>query len=577
MGRENFQILRLKVRTLSSSRFIQNLHLYHFLLSFPSFVSHRMTCQLGDYILYSTLGVGTFGKVKLAEHVITGQKVAVKIINKQKMHQMNMHEKLSREINILKVMAHPHVIRMYELIDSPTELFMVMEYVSGGELFDYIVHKVRLRESEARRIFQQIISGIEFCHSHMVCHRDLKPENLLLDKNLQIKIADFGLSNRMWDGEFLKTSCGSPNYASPEVVSGKFYAGPETDVWSAGVCLYALLCGSLPFDDENVPNLFRKIKHGNFTLPGHISADAKDLIVQMLVVDPTKRLTIPLIRKHRWFRVALPEYLKHPFKYLHGSQSVAPDSLDQQVIEELRRLGMEVADPAAMTERERVSYEILLDSKAKHLAAPTHKVPSTESLTNSTSATSLPKINTFNVFPPVVASEVASQNAISLPPHIQGLLPEAILPLGAVNRSSLGTSVSGSTTPLAAPQPTSLSSISTQFTANKWKVGIELCVPATAVSRELQSVLRDLGYVWTGTAWRMVAKLARSPTFVLVISIYKIQTHRYLVDIAGMTGSLLAAMDAAMKIVFAMAANPRLPSVVIAAPPQAVPKPSERR
>ena len=143
-----------------------------------------MTCQLGDYVLYSTLGVGTFGKVKLAEHVLTGQKVAVKIINKQKMHQMNMHEKLSREINILKVMAHPHVIRMYELIDSPTELFMIMEYVSGGELFDYIVHKVRLRETEARRLFQQIISGVEFCHSHMVCHRDLKPENLLLDKNL---------------------------------------------------------------------------------------------------------------------------------------------------------------------------------------------------------------------------------------------------------------------------------------------------------------------------------------------------------------------------------------------------------
>lgn len=549
-----------------------------------------MTCQLGDYILYSTLGVGTFGKVKLAEHVLTGQKVAVKIINKQKMHQMNMHEKLSREINILKVMAHPHVIRMYELIDSPTELFMIMEYVSGGELFDYIVHKVRLRETEARRLFQQIISGVEFCHSHMVCHRDLKPENLLLDKNLQIKIADFGLSNRMWDGEFLKTSCGSPNYASPEVVSGKFYAGPETDVWSAGVCLYALLCGSLPFDDENVPNLFRKIKHGNFTLPGHISADAKDLIVQMLVVDPTKRLTIPLIRKHRWFRVGLPEYLRHPLKYLQGgaggSQALANDTLDTQVVEELRRLGMSVQDVGSMTARERVAYELLLDSKAKHLSStspstsllssanspsPNQRIPSTGSLSTAASAQTRNASSLFTVFPPLVASEIATFTDITVPTHIQSLLPEAILPLGAVVRSSLGTGVSGSSTPSTVPTggPTSLSSISAQFAANKWKVGLEICVPATAVSRELQNVLRDLGYVWVGTAWKLQAKLARNPTFILTISVYKIQTHRYLVDVCTLTGSLMASMEAAMKIVYALAANPRLPAVTIA--PQPVP------
>ena len=545
-----------------------------------------MTCQLGDYVLYSTLGVGTFGKVKLAEHIITGQKVAIKIINKQKMHQMNMHEKLSREINILKVMAHPHVIRMYELIDSPTELFMVMEYVSGGELFDYIVHKVRLRESEARRLFQQIISGIEFCHSHMVCHRDLKPENLLLDKNLQIKIADFGLSNRMWDGEFLKTSCGSPNYASPEVVSGKFYAGPETDVWSAGVCLYALLCGSLPFDDENVPNLFRKIKHGNFTLPGHISADAKDLIVQMLVVDPTKRLTIPLIRKHRWFRVGLPDYLRHPFKYLSGSQStLSTDSVDMQVVEELRRLGMAISDPAAMTDRERVAYELLLDSKAKHLSSlgssPTSSAGSSKIaggshgsagslVSTSAGALSSKSASTFSVFPPSLASELAAHNDVALPPHIQALIPETLLPMGAAFRASVASTGSGSTTPSVAggaSGPTSLSSLSSQFSAGvKWKVGLELCVPASAVSRELQSTLRDLGYQWTGTAWKMLARSVRNPTFVLAISVFKIQTHRYLVDICVMTGSLLNGMDAGMKILFALASNPRLPSVTVAPP-----------
>jgi 5'-AMP-activated protein kinase, catalytic alpha subunit len=489
--------------------------------------------------------------------VVTGQKVAIKIINKQKMHQMNMHEKLSREINILKVMAHPHVIRMYELIDTPTELFMVMEYVSGGELFDYIVHKVRLRESEARRLFQQIIAGVEFCHQHMVCHRDLKPENLLLDKNLQIKIADFGLSNRMWDGEFLKTSCGSPNYASPEVVSGKFYAGPESDVWSAGVCLYALLCGTLPFDDENVPNLFRKIKHGNFTLPGHISSEAKDLIVQMLVVDPTKRVTIPQIRKHRWFRVGLPDYLRHPLRYIQLSSGASMgggypqthhhtnESLDPSVIEELARLGVVISDASSMSHRERVAYEILIDSKAKHLTA--------SSQTTSLATTAM---TSFTVFPALIASDIAAATNIALPPNLQMLLPEAILPLGAVGRSS-------SSPPAAAPPPAQPS---------KWRIGLELCVPAPAISRELQTVLRDLGFVWLGTCWRMQAKPNRNPNFILSLNVYKIQTHRYLVDIATMSGSLVHAIDGAMRIVFELAANPRLPSVTIAtAPPTVIP------
>ncbi|GJM94972.1 hypothetical protein PR202_ga11660 [Eleusine coracana subsp. coracana] len=137
----------------------------------------------------------------------------------------------------------------------------------------------------------QIISGVEYCHRNMVVHRDLKPENLLLDSKWNIKIADFGLSNVMRDGHFLKTSCGSPNYAAPEVISGKLYAGPEVDVWSCGVILYALLCGTLPFDDENIPNLFKKIKGGIYTLPSHLSGAARDLIPRMLVVDPMKRIT----------------------------------------------------------------------------------------------------------------------------------------------------------------------------------------------------------------------------------------------------------------------------------------------
>jgi len=181
--------------------------------------------------------------------------------------------------------------------------------VSGGELFDYIVKHGKLQEHEARRFFQQIISGVDYCHRHMIVHRDLKPENLLLDHNMHVKIADFGLSNMMLDGEFLRTSCGSPNYAAPEVISGKLYAGPEVDIWSCGVILYALLCGTLPFDDEHVPTLFRKIKAGIFPIPEYLNKQVVNLVCQMLQVDPLKRATIEEIKKHEWFQKDLPSYL----------------------------------------------------------------------------------------------------------------------------------------------------------------------------------------------------------------------------------------------------------------------------
>jgi len=267
---------------------------------------------LKNYNLGRTLGIGTFGKVRIAEHKHTGHKVAIKILNRRQMRTMEMEEKAKREIKILRLFIHPHIIRLYEVIYTPTDIFVVMEYCKYGELFDCIVEKGRLQEDEARRIFQQIISGVEYCHRNMVVHRDLKPENLLLDSKYNVKLADFGLSNVMHDGHFLKTSCGSPNYAAPEVISGKLYAGPEVDVWSCGVILYALLCGTLPFDDDNIPNLFKKIKGGIYILPSHLSALARDLIPRMLVVDPMKRITIREIREHPWFQNRLPRYLAVP-------------------------------------------------------------------------------------------------------------------------------------------------------------------------------------------------------------------------------------------------------------------------
>jgi len=227
--------------------------------------------------------------VKIAEHVVTGHKVAVKILNRKKIKSLRMDLKIKREITNMKLFRHSHIIRLYEVIETPTDIFMVMEYVAGGELFDYIVTNGKLSEDAARRFFQQIISGVDYCHSHMVVHRDLKPENLLVDvKNSFVKIADFGLSTMMQDGDFLKTSCGSPNYAAPEVISAKLYAGPEVDVWSCGVILYTLLCARLPFDDEYIPSLFKKIRAGTYEQPMHVSESCRELISQMLVVDPLK-------------------------------------------------------------------------------------------------------------------------------------------------------------------------------------------------------------------------------------------------------------------------------------------------
>ncbi|KXZ45443.1 hypothetical protein GPECTOR_54g184 [Gonium pectorale] len=331
---------------------------------------------LSNYRLGKTLGIGSFGKVKVAEHALTGHKVAIKILNRKKIQQMEMEEKVRREIKILRLFMHPHIIRLYEVIETPTDIYVIMEYVKTGELFDYIVEKGRLGEDEARHFFQQIISGVEYCHRNMVVHRDLKPENLLLDARMNVKIADFGLSNIMRDGHFLKTSCGSPNYAAPElrvssaviwgrglrqqsatlgfqgkeespalagswirewewVISGKLYAGPEVDVWSCGVILYALLCGSLPFDDENIPNLFKKIKGGIYNLPSHLSPGARDLIPRMLLVDPLKRITIPEIRQHPWFNMHLPRYLA----VMQAEPVVGVPRIDEEMVEEVVRLG----------------------------------------------------------------------------------------------------------------------------------------------------------------------------------------------------------------------------------------------
>ncbi|ORZ31791.1 kinase-like domain-containing protein [Catenaria anguillulae PL171] len=265
--------------------------------------------RIGAYEVIETLGAGSFGKVKLALHTLTNHKVALKFINKAKLaREHGMPQRVAREIDYLRFLRHPHIIKLYEVLHTPQDLVMVMEY-AGDELFHYISDRGRMAEHEARRFLQQLVSAVEYCHRHRIVHRDLKPENLLLDSQKNLKVADFGLSNSLRDGDFLKTSCGSPNYAAPEVILGKLYAGPEVDVWSIGVILYVMLVGRLPFEDEYIPALFQKISSGQYAIPAFMSPDARSLVQAMLIVDPLKRITLAEVRSHPFFTKDLPAYL----------------------------------------------------------------------------------------------------------------------------------------------------------------------------------------------------------------------------------------------------------------------------
>lgn len=387
-------------------------------------------------------------------------------------------------------------------------------------------------------MFQQLISGVEYCHQHMVVHRDLKPENLLLDTEQQLRIADFGLSNVMKDGDFFKTSCGSPNYAAPEVISGKLYAGPEVDVWSCGVILYALLCGSLPFDDENIPNLFKKIKGGIFTLPGHMSDDIKDLISRMLVVDPLQRITVPEIRRHRWFLESLPLYL-----------SVTPDQIMSQfraldldvLMEVVTKIGFdrqELLEALQKQERNQmtVAYYLILDSKRRKLLSSsaimhaTHPVqPQREEQLDR--STAQPQST-----PP--QSPADAQQAAADAPHTPMLLASQPSANPAAQRGGVG----------------------------KWQLGVQSSMPPADMMLEIFRALRALQFEWKIVAQYSLkcrpcsrphlpndagaaasaaeqSSMATRCKVKVGLQLYKIQEDSYLLDVRKVDGEVLPFMD----------------------------------
>lgn len=261
--------------------------------------------SIGPWILGECVGKGASGRVKIAKHKRTGQLAAVKILpiaplvsSRNPINIQYAYEKfrlgIDREITMMKLMNHPNIMRIYDVFESETELYLVLEYVEGGELFDFLVNRGKLPPEEAVEYFKQIIYGLNYAHTFSIIHRDLKPENILIASLSPplIKIADWGMAAFAPPSLQLDTSCGSPHYASPEIVNGEKYQGNATDIWSCGVVLYALLTGRLPFDDNDVRTLLAKVRYGRYKTPVWLDPLAGDLISRMLVVDVARRITV---------------------------------------------------------------------------------------------------------------------------------------------------------------------------------------------------------------------------------------------------------------------------------------------
>ncbi|KAE9585589.1 hypothetical protein Lal_00009782 [Lupinus albus] len=257
------------------------------------------------YEIGKVLGQGNFAKVYHGRNLATNENVAIKVIKKDRLKKESLVKQIKREVSVMHLVRHPNIVQLKEVMATKAKIFMVVEYVKGGELFAKVT-KGKMDEDEARKYFQQLISAVDFCHSRGVTHRDLKPENLLLDENQDLKVSDFGLSalpeQRRSDG-MLVTPCGTPAYVAPEVLKKKGYDGSKADIWSCGVILYALLSGYLPFQGENVLRIYRKSFKADYAFPEWISPQAKNLISKLLVVNPEKRYSIDDITKHPWFQV----------------------------------------------------------------------------------------------------------------------------------------------------------------------------------------------------------------------------------------------------------------------------------
>uniref|UniRef100_A0A8C4EGT4 non-specific serine/threonine protein kinase n=1 Tax=Dicentrarchus labrax TaxID=13489 RepID=A0A8C4EGT4_DICLA len=317
--------------------------------------------HVGNYRLLKTIGKGNFAKVKLARHILTGREVSWW----RRRRVTSSFFGLFREVRIMKILNHPNIVKLFEVIETERTLYLVMEYASGGEVFDYLVAHGRMKEKEARAKFRQIVSAVQYCHQKHIVHRDLKAENLLLDADMNIKIADFGFSNEFTMGNKLDTFCGSPPYAAPELFQGKKYDGPEVDVWSLGVILYTLVSGSLPFDGQNLKELRERVLRGKYRIPFYMSTDCENLLKRFLVLNPAKRGTLEQIMKDRWINAGFEEDELKPYT------EPELDITDQKRIDVMVGMGYnleEIQDSLAKMKYDEITATyLLLGRKASEL------------------------------------------------------------------------------------------------------------------------------------------------------------------------------------------------------------------
>ncbi|XP_076144106.1 serine/threonine-protein kinase BRSK2-like [Alosa pseudoharengus] len=415
---------------------------------------------VGPYRLEKTLGKGQTGLVKLGIHCVTCQKVAIKIVNREKLSE-SVLMKVEREIAILKLIEHPHVLKLHDVYENKKYLYLVLEHVSGGELFDYLVKKGRLTPKESRKFFRQIISALDFCHSHSICHRDLKPENLLLDEKNNIRVADFGMASLQVGDSLLETSCGSPHYASPEVIRGEKYDGRKADVWSCGVILFALLVGALPFDDDNLRNLLEKVKLGVFHMPHFIPPDCQNLLKGMIEVDANKRLTLDQIQKHAWYIAGKSEPEPQPPVQRKVAMRLLPamEDIDPDVLDSMHSLGCFrdksklVKDLLAEDDnQEKMIYFLLLDRKERFPSHEDQNLPPRNDIDPPRKRVDSPMLTRHNKRRPERKSmEVLTVTEGGSPVPVRRAID--LTNHGQRSRSISGASSCLSTSPLSSPRP----------------------------------------------------------------------------------------------------------------------------
>ena len=272
--------------------------------------THSKEKQVGDYLLNEEIGSGGFAKVVLGTHIPTGEKVAIKIMDKEQILSDELNkERVLSEIAILKIVRHNNIIKLYEVMETPQKIFLVMEYCDGGELFDYIVSKQHLSEKQACLFFQELIDALTYLHSQNIVHRDVKPENILLEnfgKSMTCKLIDFGISRTYTLDKLIGTPCGTASYAPPEMHRGEEYYGLLSDVWSAGVLLYAMAFGYLPFCEEDEDTNIDNIIKGNYEIPEEASPQLADFLKHILDIDPLTRYDLDQIKKHPWYNIVTP-------------------------------------------------------------------------------------------------------------------------------------------------------------------------------------------------------------------------------------------------------------------------------